>query len=433
MRSAMDQWFIIKDNEHQGPYGENDLFEMYQKGELSGKTQIWQTGLKVTMVYDDLRLMPEIPVEPPPPPAVTSPPVVEIAVSPEIEVLTAPEPEIAPEPVPIESPSRSFAFGKWKLLPLAFVVIVIIKVIWQINATFSKPSLMYFKDFERLKNVTQVKGEVAYALALSKDFKTIWIALNNEYRGKLKLKLNSVPHEILTHDKVVMTADGLFADKIASFDKIHFLEGDKIIAGKYQMTLETESALQVPWLLGLFTSSPVVFTIKDHVILGFEAQEQLDAKLAEFFSKSKALDLSFAADIQQKYLTIKVFVTRLQEEFAKLFLDYTTLDASLKIFVKTYTEEIGNFFTSFVIANEKEYTKLSELNFTDSSQTIAEYTELSRLVKNVGVEAMDYLAELENNPTQLEFLDLQAKVQKRFNYLQQKIQKKISEHEEKVN
>ena len=60
-------WFIIKENDHQGPFEESLLIEMNEKGEITSDTLVWKEGLKDPGTLKELILEapPELPPEKP--------------------------------------------------------------------------------------------------------------------------------------------------------------------------------------------------------------------------------------------------------------------------------------------------------------------------------------------------------------------------------
>ena len=51
------EWFLIKQNEHYGPFSEEALHEMFSRGEVREDSLIWSEGLKFPQTYFDSFLL----------------------------------------------------------------------------------------------------------------------------------------------------------------------------------------------------------------------------------------------------------------------------------------------------------------------------------------------------------------------------------------
>ena len=48
------EWFVITDEEHLGPYEESALLEMYENGDLTDESFIWQEGWEEAVQFQEV-------------------------------------------------------------------------------------------------------------------------------------------------------------------------------------------------------------------------------------------------------------------------------------------------------------------------------------------------------------------------------------------
>ena len=50
------EWFVITEEEHLGPFEEDTLISMYEKGEITGDSFVWQEGWEEAVAFSDCLL-----------------------------------------------------------------------------------------------------------------------------------------------------------------------------------------------------------------------------------------------------------------------------------------------------------------------------------------------------------------------------------------
>jgi len=453
-------WFIIHKNEHLGPFSEEVLAHLYEEGEITGESHVWREGLESSILYveafseivgltkvidqvkadshspdEDLHLPPDLPIE-----------VVEESVLNKLNSIIKVEAQAAEEALAKEAAApvsravndileasinnqkkssekiikevkievnaeiaeevkelkkeRSY---KW-IFALAGMLLFIGLCTggWMYFSShfmsFTRPSMMSLKDFGKLSEIGKdTSADNLFKVSFSKDKSKIWFGTNIVYEGEVFLKIKSLSDEILSNEPVEAEAVGTIKNKLITFSEFSFLKGRKFIDGRYDVEIYTSKALTVPLVAKIMTKRKRQFRFFDQVLISSFSRVKFQKTLDQYLAKNRINDTAFWEELQQKYETLKVITIQIQDAIEEVFknpkLDWRK---RVTVFEDNYKTKYGNFFTTFVIANEQSYSKLKSKEFSNKLEIISNYTRLSRLSKNVGLITMDILHELES-------------------------------------
>lgn len=448
-------WFVIHNKDHLGPFSEEVLVHLFEAGDIGKDSKVWQEGMEEAISFEEFlirkdsnEVVEEIPDDDLPP---DLPPDIPVAVREESK-LNSKESTVKVEKIssskafsPVNegrnskskvkvkedrgqaakilelsrssknsnsqqseqvkkssiqskeiSPKKPLFFQSF----LAFLVLIILGggyFYYKLNSVFTRPSKMSTSDYERL--VTTAKSKVfasQFSFAVAADRTTIWMSTNIPYEGDIIVTLKSVYNKTLTNKEIEVTARGSLKNNLASFTDFTFVKGLSFIDGYYSIEVVTTQDLVIPFLYQFQSKRKTQFRYFTEILISNLNEDEFKDALRTKQAQSMNNDKNFWVELIQKYETIKSITLQIQDSLKKVF-DESDGDWKFKVkrFEDDYKRNFGNFFTNFVIANDKSYEELKSKDFTDKLEIISNYTRLSRLAKSIGGQTMEILNELE--------------------------------------
>jgi hypothetical protein len=481
------EWFLIKQNEHLGPFSEDAIHQLFSSKEIVGSTFIWREGWKEAQTYSKTFL--EVGEIIPPKPAVPKKlvktkesPILNVgdlppdlppipldaipAVSKKIVDLTEPESpqvEITPseskqvlkkikpaisskslknnqvtmsniEPS-VENCNKSF-FKKVKIVValtlLIFISIPSVLYYQSKTSVFSRPKLMTMRDYKKLKMTAMSdESELKFSFALSKDKKSIWIATNNPAEGEIYVNMKSVTNRSLGKT-VEFNASGKLENKLVVLNKFQFIKGSRFVDGLYSVELSTTEKLNIPLHHKFFTTHNTEFKYVDQTVVTSLSIKDFKRQLSKYLKMKKSNSNEFWIEITEKYKTVKMITGQIRDGIKDIFKGEPE-DWSKKIieFENKYKTNWGQFFTAFVKANELSYKRYVSEKVEDPVKVLATYNNLSKLAIMIGEESMSSLEALQafngKGETSENKIILQEKTTEKLSGIIEKCEEKISE------
>lgn len=395
-------WFIIRDQDHLGPFTQEDLEELYASNEINDETLVWNESLEESVTYGSLALD-----EPPPLPPEFNDVVSEQAEQIEQTEKTAlVENEIEDEiddEIEDESPHPRHSSRKLQMFWFIIFIILLtpIAIYFYQNKIFTRPSKMSLRDYTRLTEIVEKKSEATeFVFALAQDRSMLWIATNNSNQGKVAIKLKAIKNRFLGEGEVEAFALADLKNHLVAIKDMRFKKGFKLLDGYYEIELYTPSKLNKP-LLSFVNNHKKQFQFFKKVLISTMKPEEFEKSLAKYAVKKKYNENQFWSELKQKYQTLKMITLQIQDGVRTVFGKQRYVDNQMNIkkkiesFESEYKLKYGNFFTNFVIANDKSYEQLARKNFPDKVDIIANYTRLSKLARSIGLESVQVMGDLE--------------------------------------
>ncbi len=275
-------WFIIKENDHQGPFEESLLIEMNEMGEITSDTLVWKEGLKDPGTLKELIL--EAPPELPPEEPVYNP----------YKVLNkAKEDRIAPPPPPSKETKRPKK-KRSKRGPMAFVLFLLLILgglggLYFYSKTlendFARPAGMGTSDYKRLLEVAKDKSdEVKFGWAMARDKSKLWMAVNLPYEGAVNIKVTSAPKMILADEEIEAKANGKLEKGLVEFNEFQFNSGQRIVEGRYLIEVRS-GELKAPLIYKAFGKGSFELSHQDVALLSLMSPERFSEALKDFTKK----------------------------------------------------------------------------------------------------------------------------------------------------
>lgn len=331
-------------------------------------------------------------------------------------------------------------------------------VFYTVNVkTFARPSKMSVQDYDRLvqnASITSINSEnLTFEFALSKDKSTVWMSVNSLLEGRVELALESIDGKTLSTEPILAKAKGMLKEKIARFDTLNFEQGQRLIDGHYKVQVRSGGKLSLPLELKVLVdnkrylksivpkdtlanwlpANSYEISYQGEALLSALRVSQFNRALNDFNKKSNSNAKVFWEELEQKYQTVKAIALKIEEAIDEVF-GKGAQDWILNVgeFERSYTSNFGNFFTNFIIQNEKSYKEIEEKTFDDKVEVISSYTRLSRLAKDLGAQTMAALQEMKELKDPLDSQQrsaLQDKISLNFKEYFQEIDEKIAQLE----
>ncbi|MFT6634077.1 MAG: hypothetical protein ACJAS4_004052 [Bacteriovoracaceae bacterium] len=448
------EWFLIKQNEHSGPFSEDAIHQLFSNKEIVGNTYIWREGWKEAQTYSKTFLEVEevippehvgskklvkskenpildigdLPPDLPPIPLDAIPSVrkknVELAKTqiPHLEITPSESNQILKkvkkikpafssnslknnqttiskiEPS-VEKGNKSF-FRKVKIVMsltlLIFIAIPSLLYYQSKTSMFSRPNLMTMRDYKKLKMTAMSdESELKFSFALSKDKKSIWIATNNPAEGEIYVNMKSITNRSLGKT-VEFNASGKLDNKLVVLNKFQFLKGSRFVDGLYSVELSTTEKLNIPLHHKFFTTHNTEFKYVDQTVVTSLSIKDFKRQLSKYLKMKKSNSNEFWIEITEKYKTVKMITGQIRDGIKDIF-NGEPEDWNKKIveFENKYKTNWGQFFTAFVKANELSYKRYVSEKVEDPVKVLATYNNLSKLAIMIGEESMSSLEALQ--------------------------------------
>ncbi len=431
-------WFLIRKNEHLGPFTEKVLKQMYSEGELQAESLIWREGLSASQSYQDVFLdksslkkmnttisSDDLPPDLPPLPIEDEEVEVEQATVEQatveqlkdegneeavfhIDEIDEPglyeEIEEEEDEIRQEAKLKTPATPKYrkKLRYLLFAVLLILGSVFaflyyqQKTQIFTRPKLMSLRDFERLKKTAlSDPSQMRFAFAMGKAKKSFWVATNSPLMGEVAISLKSIKGKMLG-EPVEIKAYGNLANKLITINKFEFISGTKFVDGVYAAQITTVGKLKSPLYARIFDPSNKKIHFAKHVLISNLAKKDFQKLLARYLKKKQSNSRLFWEELIQKYQTVKMITGEIKSGIMAIFdKDPLKWAQNVLAFENEYKTRYGIFFTEFVKTNEASYAKLMKKDFENNQEVLANYNHLSNLATDIGERSMAILEALQ--------------------------------------
>lgn len=422
--SNKEEWFLIYQNEHLGPYDEDTLVDLYNTGELTEDSLLWKEGDDEGQSYSSLFLKPEtksefIPLEQiseiiveEEPPALQieaededdSPPPFALEVEEESPPPFELEPEEeAPPPLPVfeeevlTKPKRKIKFWHWKGLSVILLILFfVLQYLQTFQGDFVRPAGMGLNDYKRLLETTNADpSKNKFAFTLSRDKKMIWVSTNINLQGEVHFNFSNKNQENLGDSVVEIQGKGILKNNLIKISDFEFKQGTNFLDGFYDVDLFTDQDLSFPLIEGLFTKREKQFGYHGTVLISNLSQEKFEKVLSKKNEARGKNESEFFETLIEEYRTVQTITSQILAGLKSIFAagDLNREEALTK-FEDDYKKNYGVFFTSFVISVDKKYEVINEKEFEDKTQVIAHYAKLKKLALEVGAESSGQITEL---------------------------------------
>ncbi len=371
-------WYIVKDDEHLGPYTYFDLKDLSRNKKIMGHTLVWKKGLKSAQQFSKIedtsnkslkdRLM------------------FKKVKTKEQEAVKKLEQGLKllqrDEFVRLTNETSFFNFKK---AFAAFVITSFLGVmpfayeVYQLASfNISRPSGLKTLDYERLRLVGQnAFEEITVGVAPSKDMSELVLATNFPFDGELEITIKSIQDKMIIPEIVVVKSRARLENRLAAFSSFQYEVGTRILPGYYQIEVNLVGAAEGSYWVERFVTLQKNLSQSTVELLSILPESSFDNKLVEAQLARAHESKKAWLNLQQRFLTIKSVVNQIGAEFNALHekrLGSQDWDASLKQFSNKYERYFGSFLSSFVSSDYRMVEGFDKLD-EEGQQKLKDYFE----------------------------------------------------------
>lgn len=397
-------WFIIRPDSHEGPYSLSNLEEKQAAGELKKDSLVWARGwpealpfFRVQSAYHG-----EVRVEPEEKPAPFVRPISREHL--DLDRDTPPDLPVAP--------------ARWPLLLTALAVLG--GGLWLTSklkpqAELTRPSEMNIDAFRKMRSAfEQIDRPVPIPeVVVAADYRKIWLADGTTQMCHYQATFQSEAQDNLGGNKVSFQTEAPLLQHWAMFDRLNFTEGQKLMPGRYLLTLTREDC--APQGLMSFWESPhPVLNLSYHVEIFHGAPDELQARMAMVAKKKEAeerqkreLALQAWRDVGEKLRTLSAISQQIEAGFNDLLNRKVAWKPRMQRVIDGYTMRFGGFLTNFTVKNDEDFSALAAQDFPDKVDLMGRQPLINAHAKRIGFLSMGLIEKLQKNPEAPNRSDLQ--------------------------
>lgn len=407
-------WYVIGKDAHEGPYSFLELKEKWQAKELRNATPIWARGWPEPLAFQTV----EMAYRHFPPPIQT--PMREstenAATATEVGVTIRPvtkqeeiqrlqsDPVIAPwedEDSPPPAPVR------WPLYVGVLGLTLVGLLTWK--SLTPKPDLVRpqevsvnrYKDVQRLFSQITKPHPLPIAV-VAKDYSKLWLIDRTTQECHYQVQLQSSADENLSGSPVSFEAQGSSVQHWILLDRLAFLEGQKLIPGRYRVNLNRLDCVApglARWWHKPDESLTLSFTVSLYAgpLLELESRLQEVARRKSELSKRKQLYAQQAwRDIEEKLRTLSAISQQIEQNFQTLLNRKFVWPQRVKNVVEAYTLKMGGFLTNFMVKNDEDFSAIANQDLEDKVEIMARQVIINAHAKRIGFVSMSLIEKLQN-------------------------------------
>lgn len=398
-------WYIVKDQQHFGPYSLAELKHLQLQQKLEKNTVLWHPKWPAPQLYFEEKLTPPpfsrvVPQVAVPQKAIQSNyrRLNSLASLTRIQQHQKSYEDMATISLPEFSPMEKFK--PWHdprvsmAVALFFSALLIFNIINQTPVP-NRPESMAPSQYQQMQDFWQTQqtagaddNNTQFFTILSKDYKTLWLGQKNTMILE-SVSLMGENKKILSKTDFAKTWDQQPAEKLLS---LSFENHELPPMGFYHLKITwVESP---PWSFEATQKSQII-----DIKIGTQNDDQLKNMITKFheapileMKNSIAVDSS-ETELKEKYQTLSSLISDLKRNWDDIKdLNHPKMVKAMNSFQKDYAKSTGSFLTAFVLSNEKEIKSLSQGKKTVNTSLIAHLHNLTENAKKTGVLSAELMS-----------------------------------------
>lgn len=396
-------WFIIKDGAHEGPYALSQLELKSNEGSLAADAPIWARGWPAPLPLNSVLIAYQnnhqaMPVEEP-------------------NTLVSESPVDVSLSGPVAAKKASDYQFRWRYILIGFVLLLGWWVSTQVKVQTElvRPADVTLKRFRELKSLfDRYHGPVPLPhVTIASDYSKIWLIDRSNQQCTFEGSFYSSAEQNLSGGAIHFQVFGVSAQHWVMFERLNFIEGQKLIPGRYRMNVERrdcqpqgiDSLWQKPDQ-NLRLAHEVDIYLGDPAELGQRLNELAQKKLQE--SKQSLLKNRQAwRDIEEKLRTLSAISLQIEQNFQELLNRKYPWDARLKRVIDLYTVRFGGFLTNFMVQNDADFNLLAAQELPQKVDIMGRQSMINTFGKRLGFISMSLIEKLQKDKAAPNRRDLQ--------------------------
>ncbi|MBL7663956.1 MAG: DUF4339 domain-containing protein [Bacteriovoracaceae bacterium] len=425
-------WFIVKAEEHLGPYSHLDLKDFFGQKSITKETKVWRKGLPKAIYYHEIQLY--LHDDPPKNKYKTREQEAVKRLEGGLHVLQH------QEPFKLSNGTTAFPLGKLVFGLCFLLCLAVLPLGYEFykisNSKFSRPNGMKNSDYERLVEVSRnAFNESKVAFAVSKDMSEIWMATNFAFNGKVLLEMES-NHDKMLHPEIIkIYGEGYLNNRLVTFPKLNYLVGTRLLPGYYKLKVSFISPIEKSFFLEKFHPLNHKLSSVSEELISVAEKHVYDAKLNELNDKRKVAGKRAWIELQQKFHTLSTVSSQIKDELLQVYNEHmsnTEWQEKLAGFQQKYESYFGTFFTNFVSKDFRDIAGAEEI-LSEDVRKLSSYHEalvgLTGDAAGYSVRSMGDMQRYSRAPSATEWIQLEEKILARYAKITEKVEKSLLELE----
>ncbi len=423
-------WFIIRQDSHEGPYALSMLEDKLAAGELKKEALVWARGWPEALPF--FRVLSAYRGE-------ATPVVEERPVRP---IKKVEREEFVFEPASSESTeSLPAPAARWPLV--AVVLFMLGGGLWltrqlPTQTELTRPAEMNIDAFRKMSAAFKLidRPVPVPQVVVSGDYRKIWLTDGSSQLCHYEASFHSDPQNNLGGESVSFQTQASLLQHWVMFDRLNFTEGQKLMPGRYTLTVNRQDCAPQGLLSWWEKPHPALSLVFDVDIFHGTADE-LQARMDVVFKKKEAAkkqraEMSQQAwrDIGEKLRTLSAISQQIETGFNELLNRKIAWKLRMDRVISNYTMRFGGFLTNFTVKNDEDFSTLSTQDIPAKVDIMGRQPLINAHAKRIGFLSMgliERLQKLKDAPKRSDLEDWLRTLQQDFAVERESIRRAIVE------
>jgi hypothetical protein len=422
-------WFIIRADSHEGPYSFSSLEERLAAGEFKRDSFVWARGWPEALPYIRVESAYRGEAEAKP----TVPPARIVRATPEQSHEGITEDE-SPPALPRRASHWPLFLGVLGMLGVGLWATSALKP----QAELARPADMNIDAFRKMRTAfEQINRPVPIPeVVVAADYRKIWLADGTTQMCHYQATFRSEAGDNLGGQVVSFQTDAPLIQHWAMFDRLSFSEGQKLMPGRYLLTVVRQDCAP-QGLMSFWETAHPPLNLSFTVEIFHGSPEELQARMGMVAKKKEAeekqrreLSLQAWRDVGEKLRTLSAISQQIESGFNGLLNRRLAWKPRMQGVIDGYTMRFGGFLTNFTVKNDEDFSALAAQDFPDKVELMGRQPLINAHAKRIGFLSMGLIEKLQKNadaPNRSDLEDWLRTLQQDFAVERESIRRAIAE------
>ncbi len=304
-------------------------------------------------------------------------------------------------------PKKGSKKKSWRIILLSLVLFLG----WWVNSHYKikielvRPADIRLERFRELKSIFDNSSEKIplTQAAVSIDYSKIWLIDRSEQQCVFEGSFYSNNNQNLSGVDIHFQVSGVSTQHWITFNRLNFIEGQKLIPGRYKMNIERKDC-RSEGLLAFWQAPDPNLKLELEVDLYSGDAQELGLRLSELAKKKRQESLKIASknrqawrDIEEKLRTLSAISLQIEQNFQELIMSKISWSVRLKRVIDSYTLKFGGFLTNFVVQNDADFNVLATQDLPQKVDVMGRQSMINAFGKRIGFLSMSLIEKLQKD------------------------------------